>query len=270
MNIWTTDYENLLDKIRLNSIIMSNHHKNKYYKYNKKLKWFRLPIIIISAFNSVFSVSLQNFTSQENISLINCGLSLIVGLLGSVELFLQIQKRCEIELQASKEFYLLSIDIYKMLKLESTHRPIDGKTYLEDKYNDYCKLFENSGLVHKKILDELQNINKSLNSNISNNSNITDNSNNSNNSNENINIENNLLKQNNNENYDVNNDVNNNENNDENYDENKDLFNFELSNKINELLIKKFNNNEDIKNQVKNQEKYNNEIIDKLLIDLEV
>ena len=28
MNIWTLDYEMLLAKIRLNSIIMSNHHKD--------------------------------------------------------------------------------------------------------------------------------------------------------------------------------------------------------------------------------------------------
>lgn len=240
MNIWTIDYESLLDKIRLNSIIMSNHHKRKYYKLNGKLKWFRLPIIIISAFNSVFSVSLQQFTSQENISLINCGLSLVVGLLGSIELYLQIQKRCENELQSSKDFYLLSIDIYKMLKLNQDHRPIDGKTYLEDIYNEYCKLIENSGLVHKKLLDQLQPIEKQLlNLDSSNISNISNND-----------VENEI--ENNDENLSLN--IHENQENifqnelkkidieDIKYDENN-INQINLSNKINDLIIKKKNKN---------------------------
>jgi hypothetical protein len=232
MNIWTLDYEMLLDKIRLNSIIMSNHHKNKYYKYNKKLKWFRLPIIIISAFNSVFSVSLQQFTSQENISLINCALSLIVGLLGSVELFLQIQKRCEIELQASKEFYLLSIDIYKMLKLDENHRHVDGKTYLENKYNEYCKLFENSGLVHKRILDQLQPIEKQL---LKNSQSNTETNTSSHNDIENIDNIDNIENTDNIENIDNTDNINDIDDIKNEYD----LNNIELSEKINNLIINK-------------------------------
>ena len=39
--------------------------------------------------------------------------------------------------------------------LNRNHRSIDGKTFLDDKYSIYCKLFEGSQLVNKEINDRL-------------------------------------------------------------------------------------------------------------------
>ena len=61
----------------------------------------------------------------------------------------------EQELTTSKDFYILSIDIYKILLLNRNHRSIDGKTFLDDKYSVYCKLFEGSQLMNKEINDRL-------------------------------------------------------------------------------------------------------------------
>jgi hypothetical protein len=61
----------------------------------------------------------------------------------------------EIELVVSKDYYLLSIDIYKTLSLSSEHRPIPAKEYLEKKYNEYVKLSEKSNLISKRLEDKL-------------------------------------------------------------------------------------------------------------------
>ena len=152
---WSDDIENVLGKIRENCILMSNYHKMRYYNFKSLLKYFRIPTIILSAANSVFSVGLQPYMQQETISLITCIIALFVGIINSVELFLAIQSTMEQELTTSKDFYILSIDIYKILLLNRNHRSIDGKTFLDDKYSVYCKLFEGSQLMNKEINDRL-------------------------------------------------------------------------------------------------------------------
>ena len=155
MNEWTTDIECTAENIRVNSILFSTLHKKRYLYLKHLLLYFRLPVIIISGVNSVISVGLQNYLEQQLISAITCLLALICGLIGSVELFLGIQSQMEDEFACSKDFYLLAIDIYKILSLLPENRNIDGKSYLDEKYQTYIKLVENSNLLTKTISDHL-------------------------------------------------------------------------------------------------------------------
>ena len=49
----------------------------------------------------------------------------------------------------------MAIDIFKMLSLQANNRNVDGKTYLDEKYQIYIKLVENSALLRRKINDSL-------------------------------------------------------------------------------------------------------------------
>lgn len=158
MNDWSEDIEIVLEKIKKNSSILSEEHKQTYFRLKNTLSYFRLPLIVISGLNSVFSVGSQNYVKQETISGITCLLSLICSIIGSIELFLSIQKRVENELISSRDYYLLSIDIQKTLLLNREHRPIPAKDYLEKVYNTYIKLTEQSNLVKKAVKDELADI----------------------------------------------------------------------------------------------------------------
>ena len=153
--IWSTDVENILNNIRLNCILLTKYHKKKYYKYKGYLKYFRIPTIIFSAISSVISVGFQPYIQQGLISFITCCIGLSVGIINSLELFLSIQSTMENALFNSKEFYLLSIDIYKILSLDNKHRGTNGICYLEEKYAEYCKLIENSEIINKNISDKL-------------------------------------------------------------------------------------------------------------------
>ena len=152
---WTSDYEQILEAIRVNSILISDIKKKRYLYLKHILQYFRIPVIIFSGINSVFSVGLQPYMEQGTISVINCMLSLITGIIGSIELYLSIQNTMEKELTMSKDFYMLSIEIYKVLSLEREHRGEDAKAFLEDKFGVYEKLVENSNINTKRILDKL-------------------------------------------------------------------------------------------------------------------
>jgi len=152
---WTEDIEYILECIRENSVVLHLEHKKEYFKNKNSLKYYRIPIIILSAISSISSVGLTEYLNQEYISLITCFLSLICSIIGSVELFLGVQKRMEIELAGLKNFYLLSIEIQKVLSMEKEIRPMPAKEYLETQYNTYVKLYDNTDILIKNIGDKL-------------------------------------------------------------------------------------------------------------------
>ena len=149
------DIESLLENIRLNCVLLNKEHKKRYIKLKNTLKWFRIPIIVLSGMNSLLSVSLQNYLEQGIISISTAMVSLICGIIGSVELYLSIQPNMEIELITSKEYYLLGIDIFKILSLKEKNRNVELKAFLDEKFQVYQKLTENSNILEKKVLDKL-------------------------------------------------------------------------------------------------------------------
>lgn len=155
---WTQDIDKILGDIRHNSVLLSKAYKERYFRLQHILQYFKLPIIIISTFNASLSVGLQNYTEQQNISVITCLLALVCSVVGSVELYLGIQKGMEDSLSFSKDYYHLAVNIYKVLALSHDNRPHDSRIVLEDFWNLYTKLAETSHLLDKRILDKLTEI----------------------------------------------------------------------------------------------------------------
>ena len=151
----SSDIESILDKIRRNSIQLNYCHKKKYETLKNKLIYFRIPTIVLSSINSVFSVGLIAYMPQQDVSIINCIISLVCGIIVSVELYLQIEKEMAVEYDVSKSYYLLSIEIQRFLLTKRENRTIDCQPFLDKSYNQYTKLFENSRLLKKSIHDNL-------------------------------------------------------------------------------------------------------------------
>jgi hypothetical protein len=162
-DVWSDDIEQVLENIRLNCVLLSENHKKRYYLFKSYLKYFRIPLICLSALNSIFAVGLQPYMIQSTISIINCFISLICGIITSIELYLAVQKQMENEFISSKNYYLLGIDIYKTLSLSRDHRTIGGLVYLEEKYNEYCKLIESTNLTTKRHKDKLAPVEDKIN-----------------------------------------------------------------------------------------------------------
>jgi hypothetical protein len=153
--MWTIDYENLLESVRLNSVHMSRTHKRLYFRYKNMSNMFRVPTIVLSAVASVSSVGLQSYMTQQNISGMTCLISLIIGVMNSVELYLKLQEAIELELEKSKKWYQLASNIYKVLALDRTHREQNPENVLNRFYDAYMILFEESSLSGVNYSDRL-------------------------------------------------------------------------------------------------------------------
>ena len=159
MTDWSDDIDKVLDNIRINCVILSKLHKQRYFELQSSLKYYRMPVIILNGINSIFAVGLQPYIYQGTISLTNSLIALTCGIIGSIELYLGIPKRLENDMISQRDYYLLGIDIYKTLSLDKANRPIPAKDFLEKSYNIYTKLIESSSTLAKVKGDKLIPIN---------------------------------------------------------------------------------------------------------------
>jgi hypothetical protein len=157
---WTVDYEQILNAILSNASLMSNHHRISHIHLDRRLKYYKLPIIILSGINSIFSIGLSNYIQQESVSVINCLISLIISIIGSIELYLQINKNSDLEAKSYKDFYNLALRINTILKLKPGHRQEDPKIFVNEMITQYENLFNESRVNGLEDLDKLVPLNK--------------------------------------------------------------------------------------------------------------
>jgi hypothetical protein len=155
---WNSEINKILDNIRLNSIILEEYHKNNYFKYRKIVIYIKVPVIVLSALNSIVSVSMQEFLSQNYVSLINCGMSFSVGIISSISLLLKLEDNTESEHSASRNYHKLSSDISKILALREDDRGCDADVFLNQKYNEYISYYDKSNILDLKIKDNLREV----------------------------------------------------------------------------------------------------------------
>jgi len=152
---WTSDVEHILKSIRVNAVHMSRTHKRNYFVLKRMSNWFRVPTIVLSAVASVVSVGFQSYIAQQHISAITCILSMSIGLMNSIELYLKLVERIEQELDDSKKWYALSADIFTLLALDKCNRDGEPKEILQKFYLRYIELFQESSLTNINNRDKL-------------------------------------------------------------------------------------------------------------------
>ena len=150
--MWNQETKSILDKIRLNSIKLSNKHRATALSYEHVSRYFDIPIIILSTISS--SLGSNKYVPDNDKESINLFISMFVTIATSVKLYLNITSNLNQEIALSREYYVLSIDIYKNLNLPIEIRP-DPVQYLNECYSQYVKLIEQSTLNNKIKKDEL-------------------------------------------------------------------------------------------------------------------
>ena len=86
-----------------------------------------------------------------------------MGLLGSVELFLQIQSKMELHFINNTNYCLLSNDILKMISLDAINRTTDGLLFLEDYQSKYNSIMKTTIITNKRIHKQLVKIDETDN-----------------------------------------------------------------------------------------------------------
>jgi len=156
---WTINIERILDNLRINCAQLSNYHRYKYAHCKKQIKWFKIPVIILSGINTFVSVGLSEQISQTYISIGTAIISLMCGIITSIEMFMKYQDKMETELHTYKTYYKISMDIYAMISIDKNLRPKNGQDFLREQMEEYSKIKHNSrpedhfDLVHDLISD---------------------------------------------------------------------------------------------------------------------
>jgi hypothetical protein len=154
---WSRDIEIILDNLLENINTLQAEHKKLYIQLQAKLIWFRIPLILLSSLNSVFSVGLSEYVDQSLVSTINCLISLICACISSVELFLNINKNMETTLQSYHGYKLLGIRISSCRKLDREHREKNAIGFMNECISEYKNLLEQSIVLITDLDDELLN-----------------------------------------------------------------------------------------------------------------
>ena len=74
---WSDDVELVCKNIEHNAIELSKLHKKHYLQLSHQQIYYRIPIIVLSSLNSIFSVGLVTYVAQPVVSTTNCVISLI-------------------------------------------------------------------------------------------------------------------------------------------------------------------------------------------------
>jgi len=157
MDKWNQELMTMLDKIRINSIYMSEKHRVRFVEYKEMSKYFDLPIIICSVFSSSFG-SLNSVPSSQT-QLITTSISMFIAVLSSLKLYLNLNNSLNEEISLSKDFYIMSVQIFKVMNLKEADRGCEPVQFLNEMYSQYIKLIEQSSLLRKNIKkDELTKI----------------------------------------------------------------------------------------------------------------
>jgi len=150
----------ILNALKNNCINLSIYHNKRYHFYKNILfTFFRVPLILLSGFNSFFAVGMQNHTEQSTISTVNSIISLLCGIITSIELLWNLQKRMEIELDSHKSYYKLNIEIFKYMELDEDVKGTEAKLFLNIIYKNYEQQITSSNAVNvyrRGFIDQLE------------------------------------------------------------------------------------------------------------------
>ena len=117
---WNNELVNILDKIRINSLYLSERHRRRFIEFKSFSKWFDLPVIVCSVFSSSFG-SLGSVPSQQT-QMITTSISMGIAVITSIKLYLNLANNINEEVGLSKDFYILSVSIFKILSLKESDR----------------------------------------------------------------------------------------------------------------------------------------------------
>lgn len=156
MSIWDEREEQYLRKLNLQCLNMYHYYNKQYLKLNEISKKFNIPIMILSAINSLLALTLASFINQQYTSIINAILSATVGILSSILLFLKINEKINISFLLSSKMNILALKISKELNISRSTRTIDGAIFLNECYNEYIQIIDKSYPLNQKIKNYLK------------------------------------------------------------------------------------------------------------------
>jgi hypothetical protein len=160
--VWTLEEEEFLTSLEKQCNSYHEHNVKDYQYYNKMSSRFNIPILIISALNSLCAISLNDFLEQRFVSILNAILSAGTGVLGSVQLYMKLNEKMTNAMRASIHFKKLALKISKELTIARKDRTTEGQTFLADCFSEFNTVLEQGNPIERKIKNHLSYIKDSI------------------------------------------------------------------------------------------------------------
>jgi len=148
---WHDEEEVFLSNVQRQCEVLYRHNVKDLHYYDKLSTRFNIPILVISAINSLTAVGLNSFIRQEYVSVLNAILSAGTGVLGSIQLYLKLNEKMTRAARSSVGFKRISLKISKELALAREVRKTDGPTFVSECFSDYNQVLESSNPIEKKL-----------------------------------------------------------------------------------------------------------------------
>jgi hypothetical protein len=153
---WTDKEEDFLQLLEKQADQLSVHYNKEYLYYKRLATKFNVPILIVSAINSLTAIALNDFVPQRYVSILNAVLSAGTGVMGSIQLYLKINEKMANSLKSAGSFKKLALKLSKELSLERDERDTDGKIFLNDCFSEFNTDLEQSNPIEKKLLNHMR------------------------------------------------------------------------------------------------------------------
>jgi hypothetical protein len=147
MSEWNEDIVDFLELIRAKSVDYSIKHTANFFYFKSCENYFQIPTIVLSVFSSFISVGVSDYIIQPRISITTASISMVIAILGSIRLYLNLTLNVALELELSKEFHILALDISKELFLPIELRKQSQSEFLDAIYGCYVGLLQKSSLI---------------------------------------------------------------------------------------------------------------------------
>lgn len=152
---WHADEQEFLSKLEHQCNLYHNHHNKDHIYYKNLASKFNVPILVVSAFNALCAIALNDFLPQKFVSIINAVLSSGTGVLGSIQLYLKINEKMANSIRASILMKRLALKISKELSIDMDNRVTDGQAFLADCFAEFNTALEQGNLIEKGLENHL-------------------------------------------------------------------------------------------------------------------
>ena len=152
---WHDKEEEFLNKIERQCNAYANHFSKDYQYYHNLSARFNIPILVISSFNALCAISLNDFLAQRYVSILNAVLSAGTGVLGSIQLYMKINEKMTNATRSQMLMRRLALKISKELSVDRETRTTDGQVFLQECFGEFNAALEQSNPIEKKLQNYL-------------------------------------------------------------------------------------------------------------------
>jgi hypothetical protein len=146
---WTDEEEDFLRRMEQQCDVLYKHHTTDFKYYHLLSSRFNIPILVVSAINSLTAIALTEFVPQKFVSIMNAILSAGTGVLGSIQLYMKLNEKTANALRSATLFKRLGLKISRELTLARKDRSTEGQAFLSECFSEMNAAIEQGNPVEK-------------------------------------------------------------------------------------------------------------------------